>query len=385
MKKTVLHNRTTLVFVGLIITYVLSTIATISILSTLIKYMLLLLVLIIYVLYTKSTPVLKKGDFLFTPLIIFFGLYLITIRDIDSTMIVINQISLYLYTFVLYRFTWKKSHIKTFAKIFYMSIPFILLGIALKGRLVNENTLAAIILYTSFFPILYKYGYQKDHLTVRLLPMVGLTAILLLASGSRSAFLAGSAGLVTFVMWKKINSSKLLSKIYLFLVYFAIYAVTVIYPTIDQYQIYHKLNYWSLTLFQKPIFTGRNTIWKNLLGFISESPIWGHGASAAPEDFYQTTLSSHNLYLQTALQVGVVGIVFLGIFFYLLWKYSAKSSFDPRIRVTASFLVIIMVHQIFEVTLTQNQFLVSLLQWTIIGIGMSFISKSLQPDSELLY
>src|SRR5699024_6063574 len=170
-----------------------------------------------------------------------------------------------------------------------------------------------------------------------------------------------------------LTKSKFFYNFYYILICFLSFVITVIYPNINKLNFYHKLNNLSYSIFNKPLLTGRDNIWINILNAISEKLWTGYGASYTPSDLYSTELSSHNLYLQISLQIGILGVLLLGIFLFKLWSKSYFYSNHQSIRVVCSYLIVIIIHQTFEISLTQNYFAIGLIQWSIISLGFSYL------------
>jgi O-antigen ligase len=121
----------------------------------------------------------------------------------------------------------------------------------------------------------------------------------------------------------------------------------------------------------KNLLSGRDYIWNILLDLISNKLWLGYGAGALPSHFFDTDLSSHNLYLQISLQVGILGLILLLIFLYFIWMKLRLSLNDKKTALVASYFVGIIIYQLFEITLTQNNFGLAIIQWLIIGLGLS--------------
>lgn len=375
MKKLVLDRFTTNIFTASILLYIALIIFQISIASTLIKYVITIIIITIFSLQIYKNKMDIKINFVFIPYILFFSLYFLRTSDLDGIMIVINQITFYLYTLMLYRLYWKEEHIKKLSSIFLLSFPLFLIGIMFPTKVVNENTLASLILYTSCFILLYKLSYKstgKYNFSSFFYALI--TSIILLMTGSRSTFLSFSFGVLTYILWDILAKRKILGKIYFFAISYIVYFITIVYPKINEYSFYPVLNDLSMRFFQKPLLTGRDSIWRNTFKFIKDGPFWGYGSSISPEDLYDTTLSSHNLYLQTSIQVGITGVLLLAIFFFCIWNLSLNENNNKKIRLLSSYIIVIIIHQTFEVTFTQNQFSVALLQWSIVGILVSELS-----------
>ena len=78
----------------------------------------------------------------------------------------------------------------------------------------------------------------------------------------------------------------------------------------------------SYAIIREKSFSGREDIWLALIELIKQRLLFGYGASASPQQFLPIGLSSHNLYLQIALQSGLTGLALLILLFWNIWKYS---------------------------------------------------------------
>ena len=238
--------------------------------------------------------------------------------------------------------------------------------------LLNMNVVGSYSYYLSFFPLLYLLGYTKKLKRSRIILVFSLLTLVILGTDSRSILLSTTFGLMTFFLWKFITKRKLLFDLYFFFVFAFNYFVVIVYPNMHKWDNFYQLNELSMNLTGKPLLTGRNTIWAQLVDIISLQPWLGYGSSVVPEDFLTTSLSAHNLYLQIGLQTGIIGIGLFLLFFYFIWRTLWNGRQSSKVSLVASFVIGILIHQSFEVTLTQNQFGIGLLQWIIIGFGLSF-------------
>ena len=125
--------------------------------------------------------------------------------------------------------------------------------------------------------------------------------------------------------------------------------------------------------------SGRDRIWDNLIDVINTKPLLGHGTGVLPLDVAGISLSSHNLYIQTALQNGWIGLALLLLLFYMIWLSYFRSKDLYYTRLSASFFIGIMVYQSFEVVLTQNKMDTALVFWLIISVGISNSIYKKQP------
>ena len=103
---------------------------------------------------------------------------------------------------------------------------------------------------------------------------------------------------------------------------------------------------------------------------IMTSPIVGLGLDKEPGYYYNTSYSSHNLWLQLALQMGITGLILMAIFL-LVVQYRIAKGDNPLWRISVSFFIALIFHECFEVSLTQNNLAVGLISWLIFGIMLS--------------
>ena len=105
---------------------------------------------------------------------------------------------------------------------------------------------------------------------------------------------------------------------------------------------------------------------------IEEEPWWGQGVGFQPEaDPQYAGLSAHNLYLQIALQLGYVGVgLFVG-FFGAIWASLWRNRRSRMVRLVGAFFIGIIVHESFEVTLTQNNLAIGCIFWLILSFGLN--------------
>ena len=135
--------------------------------------------------------------------------------------------------------------------------------------------------------------------------------------------------------------------------------------------IYGPLSEWVRLYTGRGIFTGRQEIWPLVLAEIAKAPVWGHGPGVLPSDFMPLRLSAHNYYLQLALQVGFTGVALLMAALASLYHVALKVRRDGAGLAGAlapAVVLVLMVHQGFEVTLLQNALVIGALQWLLLGL-----------------
>lgn len=378
---------TTVFFVFLLLSYIVASISTIQRLPTIGKYALLVFLLLIFALLIqkKLFAITKRELLLFLPFFIFSIIYLVntnSIGNLNSTMIAVNQIYYLLVIYIIYSLTWGKQQIKILASLFYVSFPILFIYIFVTTDVLNHNAVASYTWLLSFFALLYLIGYAKNLKRSQIILVVVMAAAVIIASDSRSVMLSVAFGVLTFLVWKIITKRKFFFNLFFLIILAFNYFIVAIYPNLHQWQHFHTVNNWSIELTGKPIMTGRNTIWAQLVDLISLKPWLGYGSHLVPEDFLTTSLSAHNLYLQISLQTGLIGMFLLVWFFYLIWRTFWKNRYDSKVILASCFFIGILIHQSFEVTLTQNQFGIGLLQWMIIAFGLNYALNESNSKTE---
>lgn len=203
--------------------------------------------------------------------------------------------------------------------------------------------------------------------------LCGACFVMVITSSARSV-LASIAILVLIYLLQRrhqgfgASCAKVTSASVVFLA--AILAFVVTYTQLFDTPLGDELNQFSIDVFGKNFYSGRQVIWGQVISAWSDSFLIGHGLHAMPSDFYQTTLSAHNLYLEVALQSGVFGLLaFVGFLSALLFAV-AKSLPHPGKTIVVAFFFAVALHQAFEVTLTQNAFMYGMMAWSLFGMGL---------------
>lgn len=339
------------------------------------KYVLVAFVSWMFLIILFKKQFLKSELKLFFPLIAFNVVYIINAESLtnsDDFFMFLNHFIFFMVVYILANVAWDKKQIKMLSSLFYISFPVLFLISFIIADTLNKNTIGAYSYFLAFFPLLYLLGYSKSLKRTQVFLISIITLILVFSSDSRSILMGIAVSLFTFSIWKLLVSYKSLFYLYFLSIIGFIYWFTVLWPKAYTWKYFYIINDWSYTLTGKSLSTGRERIWERLVNFTKEKLYFGYGSSVVPEDLTGTPLSAHNLYIQIGLQVGLVGILFLILFLFFVWKTLWKNRFDIKVRLVASYVIGLMIYQLFEVSLTQNQFGLGLLQWMIIGFGLSF-------------
>jgi O-antigen ligase len=145
--------------------------------------------------------------------------------------------------------------------------------------------------------------------------------------------------------------------------------------------------------------TGRTEIWSRVMYYIPERPILGYGYSgfwygASPESIAidramgQSIMYSHNGYLETLLNLGAVGFVFLLIFlgagikraFYASKRNQSNVDFWP-----IAFLFFFILHNFGECTILFQDLEWAVCVATVVGTQAALFAPYAQPQEESLF
>lgn len=122
---------------------------------------------------------------------------------------------------------------------------------------------------------------------------------------------------------------------------------------------------------EKSPLSGRDVIWLDVIGEVSANGYKGFGLGSEPggvlTSVYQG-LSAHNGFLQVLYQFGGLG---LAIFLVGCGLVLAKSALRSDRGVSAAIFLGALLHEVFEVVLTQNLFGAGLLLWLVVTIRMN--------------
>ncbi len=154
-------------------------------------------------------------------------------------------------------------------------------------------------------------------------------------------------------------------------------------PNITQYSIGQTIDQFSIKHFNKSINSGRQYIWNEMIMLSRQNPVFGLGLSTSYASVnLKDGRSCHNLFLQTIVQSGYLGLSFLILFLFQIYRRTL-SNLKPKTIFTACFILSMLIHEMFEVSLTQNNWDQGLVFWMIMGIGLSI--SSLNDDDNICF
>lgn len=231
----------------------------------------------------------------------------------------------------------------------------------------NSNTMGNMALNVLAIVLLSNFDKQRNKVILLM-----ISSMMIIISASRASIFA--ALVMIFSYWifsrkQKTVGRILISDILFWGVVVGVLVFTIIYPSLVNTDIGNWLNDLSRSIFNKSFFSGRQRFWSSLLAIVQEKPILGHGLGSSVDD-YLSADSAHNLYLQTALQCGWIGVIILLIFLHKIYVMCRKNG-TKESYVAMAYLLGMLTHQCFEVSITQNNWPQGFFLWFILGLGMS--------------
>lgn len=321
--------------------------------------------------------------FMFT--IIYAVLFLVALisgvfQTINSRLFIVIYQFLFLISifFMFSMINWNLNKLKVLSNLslFFILINFALLAakgapIHFSGIFINANSLG-LSMFLLYFFVLLRF-LHKGFLPKLLLAIVVLSIIYF--TSSRSIFLSLFISYITYKGWGLITKQKSIFNFYFVGVIIFISAIIFIYPKMIYWSSFNDINNFMWEYTGKNFYSGREVIWQKLLAMVDTQPLLGFGAGTSTGDFIGHNLSSHNLYVQTVFQTGYIGVSVFILMLFSIWKLLWHGRKDKKVKLSASFFIGILIQQSFEVTLTQNNMTFAILQWLIIGIGVSYSYK----------
>lgn len=189
----------------------------------------------------------------------------------------------------------------------------------------------------------------------------------------RTAFVAAAIFFLTYYLYPYLIVNKIRYKLFFLFFIILIFLFVAIYLSSG----FDFLDDFSKKFFGgKYLGRGREILWKELLLYIIDKPLFGYGINQS-SDYLQSTaailgyrnLSSHNIYLEILLRGGLLLLSFFIILFYRIWGSFYSINNNKMSRIAASgFLAFLFVGAGLPIGLTGNIVLNTLL-WFYWGVA----------------
>ncbi|WP_286239893.1 O-antigen ligase family protein [Neptuniibacter halophilus] len=242
-------------------------------------------------------------------------------------------------------------------------------GFNLWSGFVVFTLLPLICLYFSFFD---KYG------RILIFAAVLLSSMFLFLVTARVAFFCTAFFYLFFCCFSYLPTALSKSLVFL-LVVMSVFLVWV-YVAFPDSLVLDILNTHSLSAFNKPIYTGREVIWGELFGYISDS-VWLGVCSNCNSSMLESTLmprnlSSHNTLIEVLYRTGIVGVGLFSAILVYIWRVLCDSNKDLKVSIVAGYLLSSIIFMSSSEYLFSNVFMINLLAWYTFGLGYGFAKRS---------
>ena len=194
---------------------------------------------------------------------------------------------------------------------------------------------------------------------------------------SRTAFMACAIFIFTYCIYPYLTVNRIRYHLYFLIFIILLTILMAIYLSGG----FDFLNEFSLEFFGKRIRSGREKIWPELIGYISENFLYGYGINQDSQSIISglrpwRNLSSHNIYLEILLRGGIILLSFFIVLFYRIWGLFYSCSNNEVSRVAASgFLAFLFLGAGAEIGLKGN-ILLNTMAWFFWGGASGFTWKN---------
>lgn len=274
------------------------------------------------------------------------------------------------------RTKWNPQNIKIAAHLLGIAVVVIFLHWGRSGFPVQEfqsifrnaNYLAVFLFVIWYFKILaVKYGGKLERVYFIILMMLSL--LLIYSTSARSVVIAAAVILFAWIILKQF--SKLFPYLfYIIVILNVLFLFT--YVKIQNTTVGMLLDAISVKLMNKSLFSGRGDLWIEVWQKIEEKPLFGYGMGVKASDVTSFSLTAHNQYFQFLLEEGFIGLIVFLLLLFSIWKLLIKRLNHYPAKLSACFLLGILIYENFELTLFQNNYPIAFFLWLTMVIGINF-------------
>ncbi|QEK13195.1 O-antigen ligase family protein [Crassaminicella thermophila] len=241
------------------------------------------------------------------------------------------------------------------------------LGKPMTGFFLNANLYGGILLSYMFFPI-YKFEMEKNNLKKRVyFLLISIAAAAIVLSFSRASWVGLIIGLNIYIYMCFLEKRNKMIK--LIIGFMILLILTILLLPYFSYLNNINLQRFSAVYLGKRLETGRIDIWFKLVNSLKENYWFGYGTGVEPSLIDGKGLSAHNLYIQVLFQQGVIGLFLLIFLFFSIIRILFKLRSDKFCKVTFVIFSGLLMRDFFEVSIIQNNIIISVFIWSLIGIS----------------
>lgn len=219
--------------------------------------------------------------------------------------------------------------------------------------------------------ILFQSNEKKRARTFILLLMIALFVYTIL-SEMRSAVVGEVIGFAFMLYTSFKNEGKRVNRLMFILMILICYLIPYFY--LELYQPGSDLSYKLSSWLQDTVynvtgsrfFSGRNTLWLNIIPVLSNSFLLGRGVGFDPGQIFDTNISAHNLFLFIRLEQGIIGLISFVALLFVFWDHFYKQEQNKTKFAVQGFLVAIMIQQTFSLGLVGGKGAFSIICWCVL-------------------
>jgi len=217
-----------------------------------------------------------------------------------------------------------------------------------QGGVLENNSLAALCAMAAFMTLYcVRLGAVRFWNPLCIFALAG-SLLTVYLNDSRGTYLLLLAAVLMYWLWPHIARGRKLfwiSSAVFMLLYIALFlGFDVIYT-----QAPKSMEHFVYTVFHKSIFSGRDAIWEDALSVLKGHFLTGVSAPSLGGLIHEDPVHLHNIILQNVFYFGLIGLVLLLLFFFLLWRGYRAQWRDALTRLSAAFFFGLVVNQMVEV------------------------------------
>lgn len=268
--------------------------------------------------------------------------------------------------------------------LFYFISLFFLLKYVKSGNIIilSNNVLAGCLIFLFFDYLIMNFGLcekieRKRSIITRMLRWSAglLFLIFVYSTGSRTALLSFLIILMAYIILNIVDFSKKTMNILYWVFVLMIFGVILFYINIHNFSWYYDVNEYSLQVFGKSLDSSRVHLWSTELMRLKGNWFLGVGTGILPQIERYAESSFHNTYIQVIIQNGIIGLLCLVFYLYIIWKTIVKYISTSMGKLLLSFLIGMIIYNCFEVTLLSNKIFLGIFQWYGLMLGINILRR----------
>ncbi|WP_375103852.1 O-antigen ligase family protein [Paenibacillus sp. RS8] len=175
--------------------------------------------------------------------------------------------------------------------------------------------------------------------------------------------------------WNKITKFKLRYNIIFIFITSLLFLIPIFYIYLSHSKYALILNQYALEYTDSRFFSGRDSIWSNLLTYYYDHNLFfGGGHHVTPYYVYGHNISSHNTFISILITTGIIGSILFILFARNIWNSYLLYKNNKVIKYSAIFFIVLLLKQSSELSLIGNNVSVSIISWLVIAFGLMYVS-----------